>query len=203
MGSRAVVLVCRVPDGGPFGPGGGVVHTRTGRPFFGEPLDTELLDRVRAAVTGAGLWDELATDWLLLDCELLPWSAKATGLIREQYAGVGAAGRAGLPVAVATLDAAIGRGLDVAELRDRMARRRDDVSAYTARTGRTWARPSRRSRCSPARRAATATAITVGTWRWPTGSARPTRISSSRPGGGSSTCPTVPRCGRRPSGGWR
>ncbi|WP_216592745.1 polynucleotide kinase-phosphatase [Verrucosispora sioxanthis] len=127
MGSRAVVLVCRVPDGGPFGPGGGVVHTRTGRPFFGEPLDTELLDRVRAAVTGAGLWDELATDWLLLDCELLPWSAKATGLIREQYAGVGAAGRAGLPVAVATLDAAIGRGLDVAELRDRMARRRDDV----------------------------------------------------------------------------
>ncbi|MEV4712242.1 polynucleotide kinase-phosphatase [Micromonospora sp. NPDC049374] len=132
MGSRAVVLVCREPDGGPFGPGGGVVYTRTGRPFFDDPLGTELLNRVRAAVTNAGLWDELATDWLLLDCELLPWSAKAAGLIRGQYAGVGAAGRAGLPVAVAMLDAALGRGLDVAELRDRTARRRDDVSAYTA-----------------------------------------------------------------------
>ncbi|SCL23460.1 polynucleotide kinase-phosphatase [Micromonospora nigra] len=131
MGSRAVVLVCREPDGGPFGPGGGVVHTRTGRPFFGEPRDTALLDRVRAAVGTAGLWAELDTDWLLLDCELLPWSAKAEGLIREQYAGVGAAGRAALPAALAALDAAAARGLDVAALRDRTARRRDDVVAYT------------------------------------------------------------------------
>ncbi|MER6755534.1 polynucleotide kinase-phosphatase [Micromonospora echinofusca] len=131
MGSRAVVLVCREPDGGPFGPGGGVVHTRTGRPFFGAPLDAELLDRVRAAVGGAGLWDELGTDWLLLDCELLPWSAKAGGLIREQYAGVGAAGRAALPAALAALDAAAGRGLPVAGLRDRTARRRDEILAYS------------------------------------------------------------------------
>ncbi|PZF91213.1 polynucleotide kinase-phosphatase [Micromonospora deserti] len=131
MGSRAVVLVCRGPDGGPFGPGGGAVHTRTGRPFFGGPLDTELLDRVRTAVARAGLWDELGTDWLLLDCELLPWSAKAGGLIREQYAGVGAAGRAALPAALAALDAAAARGLDVAGLRDRTARRRDEVLAYS------------------------------------------------------------------------
>ncbi|MCL7460642.1 polynucleotide kinase-phosphatase [Micromonospora sp. MSM11] len=131
MGSRAVVLVCREPDGGPFGPGGGVVHTRTGRPFFGAPLDAELLDRVRAAVGGAGLWDELGTDWLLLDCELLPWSAKAGGLIREQYAGVGAAGRAALPAALAALDAAAGRGLPVAGLRDATARRRDEILAYS------------------------------------------------------------------------
>ena len=33
----------------------------------------------------------LETDWLVLDCELLPWSAKALGLIRDQYASVGAA----------------------------------------------------------------------------------------------------------------
>ncbi|MEU5944086.1 polynucleotide kinase-phosphatase [Micromonospora sp. NPDC047465] len=131
MGSRAVVLVCREPDGGPFGPGGGVVHTRTGRPFFGEPLDTGLLDRVRGAVGGAGLWAELGTDWLLLDCELLPWSAKAGGLIREQYAGVGAAGRAALPAALAALEAAAGRGLPVGDLRDRMARRRDEIVAYS------------------------------------------------------------------------
>ncbi|WP_431884456.1 polynucleotide kinase-phosphatase [Micromonospora wenchangensis] len=128
MGSRAVVLVER--EAGRFG--GGVVHTRTGRPFFGPPLDGELLDRVRAAVGAAGLWDELGTDRLLLDCELLPWSAKAGGLIREQFAGVGAAGRAALPAALAALDTAAARGLPVAALRDRMAARRAEVDGYSA-----------------------------------------------------------------------
>lgn len=128
MGSRAVVLVEREP--GRFA--GGAVHTRTGRPFFGPPLDDELLARVRAAVDAAGLWTELETDWLLLDCELLPWSAKAGGLIREQYAGVGAAGRAALPAVLAALDAAATRGLPVAELRGRMADRAAEVAAYSA-----------------------------------------------------------------------
>ncbi|MEH1014886.1 polynucleotide kinase-phosphatase [Micromonospora sp. CPCC 206060] len=132
MGSRAVVLVRRVPDAGPFGPGGGVVYTRTGRPFFGDPLDGQLLDRVRRAVDTAGLWAELDTDWLLLDCELLPWSAKAAGLIRSQYASVGAAGRHVLPAVDRVLAAAGGRGLDVAALRDRTGRRAADVERYSA-----------------------------------------------------------------------
>ena len=51
---------------------------------------------MRAAVKRAGLWEALETDWLVLDCELLPWSAKAMELIRRQYAAVGAAGSAGL-----------------------------------------------------------------------------------------------------------
>src|SRR5690606_14721653 len=138
MGSRAVVLVCREPDGGRhgaagvrFGTGGGVVYTRTGRPFFGEPLDGMVLDRVRAAVTAAGLWEELDTDWLLLDCELLPWSARALGLIREQYAPVGAAGRTVLPAVMSALDKAADRGLPVAKLRDRMAARAEDLARYT------------------------------------------------------------------------
>ncbi|MFY1696901.1 polynucleotide kinase-phosphatase [Solwaraspora sp. WMMA2101] len=137
MGSRAVVLVCRDPAGHPrFGPGGGVVHTRTGRPFFDSTARTEaLLARVRAAADAAGLWQRLATDagpasWLLLDCELLPWSAKALGLIREQYAGVAAAGRAALPAALDALDAAAGRGLPVGQLRERLARRAVDVDRY-------------------------------------------------------------------------
>ncbi|GIG88908.1 polynucleotide kinase-phosphatase [Plantactinospora endophytica] len=138
MGSRAVVLVCRdevdpsaPATAGRFGPGDGVVYTRTGRPFFGGDRDRELLSRVRAAVGSAGLWAELDTDWLLLDCELLPWSAKAGNLIREQYAGVGAAGRAALPAVLAALDQAAGRDLPVAELRARMARRATDLSRYT------------------------------------------------------------------------
>ncbi|HYK59639.1 MAG TPA: hypothetical protein VEV85_09425 [Bryobacteraceae bacterium] len=48
----------------------------------------------------AGLWDELASDWVCLDCEPMPWSMKAQGLLRQQYAPVGAAATAALPQAV-------------------------------------------------------------------------------------------------------
>ena len=68
-------------------------------------LTEALLDRVRRAADRAGLWDELDTDWLLLDAELLPWSAKAAACSRDQYAAVGAAARAALPAAVDGLDA--------------------------------------------------------------------------------------------------
>jgi protein phosphatase len=109
MGSRAIVIVCQdgaaarqrfgVPDGE-----AGIVYTRTGRRFFNErALETQLLDRVRAALSAANLWTELATTWVCLDCELLPWSAKAQELLRNQYAAVGAAGQAALPRAVAAL----------------------------------------------------------------------------------------------------
>ncbi|AZM49335.1 polynucleotide kinase-phosphatase [Streptomyces sp. WAC 06738] len=113
MGSRAVALVCR--DAGVaekrFGlpPGAGVtgaLHTRTGRPFFPDAERTEqVLARVRDAATAAELWEELGTDWLLLDAELLPWSLKAGGLLRQQYAAVGAASRAVFPGALAALEA--------------------------------------------------------------------------------------------------
>ena len=70
------------------------MYTRTGRPFLDDAEPA--LERLRAAISRAGLWDSLDTGWLVLDCELLPWSAKAMELIRRQYAAVGAAGRAGL-----------------------------------------------------------------------------------------------------------
>jgi protein phosphatase len=115
MGSRAVVLVCRSEADavarfgvGP-GMGSGAVWTRTGRPFFGPALTAALLDRVRTAAESAGLFDELATSWLLFDAELLPWSAKASQLLRDQYAAVGAAARAALPAAVTALEQAAER----------------------------------------------------------------------------------------------
>ena len=43
----------------------------------------------------------------------MPWSAKAGQLLRDQYAAVGAAARASLPVAVEVLDRAAAAGLDV------------------------------------------------------------------------------------------
>ena len=40
------------------------------------------------------LREELTTDWILLDMELMPWSAKAGELLLTQYAAVGSSGRA-------------------------------------------------------------------------------------------------------------
>lgn len=136
MGSRAVVLLCRSAQTARtrFGiaDGTGAVHTRTGRSFFGPALTEQLLARLRAAVDGAGLWDELDTDWLLLDAELLPWSAKAEDLLKRQYAAVGAAARAVLPPAVDVVAAVAARGTDVAALLARTTSRAANAEAFTA-----------------------------------------------------------------------
>ncbi|MFF5727473.1 polynucleotide kinase-phosphatase [[Kitasatospora] papulosa] len=136
MGSRAVALVCR--DAGAarerFGVDGptGALHTRTGRPFLDDTALTEvLLGRLRAAVTAAGLWEEWDTDWVVLDAELMPWSLKAAGLLRSQYAAVGAAAGAVLPVADEALTAAAARGVDVGALAGRQRERAEDAAAFT------------------------------------------------------------------------
>jgi len=103
MGSRAVVVVCRDEHSvarrfGGVAPGGlGAIFTRTGRSFFADQaLESAMLAKLRAALTSLDVWAELATDWIVLDCELLPWSAKAEDLLRTQYASVGAAAQATL-----------------------------------------------------------------------------------------------------------
>jgi polynucleotide kinase-phosphatase len=115
MGSRAVVIVCRDADAARqrFGVTTGelgVVTTRTGRRFFNDAdLERRFLDRVREALGAADLWAKLETSWACLDCELMPWSAKAQELLKTQYAAVGAAGSASLPRAVAALERAARR----------------------------------------------------------------------------------------------
>ncbi|ARZ67293.1 putative serine/threonine protein phosphatase [Streptomyces albireticuli] len=142
MGSRAVALVCRDADVarerfGAADGATGVVYTRTGRPFFDDPATAgRVLGRLREAVGGAGLWEELGTDWLLLDTELMPWSLKALGLLRDQYAAVGAASGAALPAALAALEAAAARGVDVAGLLGRQRERAEDARAFTEAYGR-------------------------------------------------------------------
>ncbi|MFI1176182.1 polynucleotide kinase-phosphatase [Streptomyces melanogenes] len=136
MGSRAVALVCRDAEAARerFGVEGstGALHTRTGRPFFDDAAVTEeVLGRLRAAVSAAGLWDELGTDWLLFDAELMPWSLKASGLLRSQYAAVGAASGAVFPGALGALEAAAARGVDVDGLLTRQRGRARDAEAFT------------------------------------------------------------------------
>ncbi|MFI6703589.1 polynucleotide kinase-phosphatase [Streptomyces sp. NPDC050509] len=136
MGSRAVVLVCEnaAVAEARFGVRGatGALHTRTGRPFFDDPAVTEeILGRLRTAVTAADLWRELDTDWLLLDAELMPWSLKATGLLRTQYAAVGAAAGAAFPAVTGALEAAVARGVPAAGLLAAQRERAADAAAFT------------------------------------------------------------------------
>ncbi len=140
MGSRAVVVICRDEEAarkrfGVVNEGPGVCYTRAGRRFFDDQnLEREFLASLGAAAEAAGLWKEFNTDWLLLDCELMPWSAKARELLRRQYAAVGSASRAALAETMSALRQASARGVDVAALLDRYSERAamavDYVAAY-------------------------------------------------------------------------
>jgi protein phosphatase len=109
MGSRAIVIVCRDSDVARkrFGIADvetGIVYTRTGRPFFSDKkMENELLSVLKQGITSANLWQEQNTDWFCIDCELMPWSAKAQELIKSQYASVGCAGSASLKEVAETL----------------------------------------------------------------------------------------------------
>jgi protein phosphatase len=141
MGSRAVIALCRTADAasarfGATGEDTGAIWTRTGRAFFNDRLMAEeLLARLRAVADSANLWDELATDWLLLDAEIMPWSAKAGSLIESQYAPVAASSRAGLAAAREAFARACDRGLEAAAVRDRFADRERRAALY----GKAWA----------------------------------------------------------------
>ncbi len=136
MGSRAVVIVARDADAArmTFGvEGEGAILTRTGRRFFDDlTIESALLERLRGAISRAGWWEQFESEWFVLDCELMPWSAKARELIRHQYAPVGAAGELALSVAVPALELAANRGLEIGALRERTAARLEAVEKYRA-----------------------------------------------------------------------
>lgn len=131
MGSRAIAVITKDADAAErrFGIADGttgVVYTRTGRQFF--PDVTRLVDRLRLAAEP--LFESLDTDWLALDCELLPWSAKALDLIKAQYASVGAAALNVLPEALNVLEQAAARGLDVGDIMARSRQRLVNAEAF-------------------------------------------------------------------------
>ena len=144
MGSRAVMIVCRDAEVarkrfGVVGDESGIVYTRTGRRFFEDrAIEDAMLARVRAAIGTAGLWDELATDWMCLDCELMPWSAKAQELLKSQYAAVGAAAEMSLDLALNSLEIAAKRQADDAQraviegLLEKLKDRREAIDKYIA-----------------------------------------------------------------------
>ena len=139
MGSRAVIVLCRsaetaaqrfgITDGTR-----GIIYSRTGRSFFTDrQIETALLDRLCAVLNKTGFWADMATDWVCLDTELMPWSEKAQGLIYSQYAPTGAAGRDGLSAAVAALEQACQRENLEAAVAENVSGQNVDLKAVLAR----------------------------------------------------------------------
>jgi len=148
MGSRAVVIVCRDETaatrrfhtnrrGEPTGEApqrdgeSGIVYTRTGRRFFDAPeVETAFLALVRDALTRGDWWAKFNTDWVALDGELMPWSAKAQELLRRQYAATGSAARAALVEVNGALADLTRAG--AAELRTRFAAKAEAADRFVA-----------------------------------------------------------------------
>ena len=78
----------------------------------------------------SGFWDEMKTDWACLDCELMPWSAKAQELVRTQYAAVGAAAEASLAYAAQLTSAIEDRGPDFKAVAARIRSRGEMAALY-------------------------------------------------------------------------
>lgn len=110
VGTRAVVVVCRNEAAawrafGLEGQGAGIVYTRTGRRFFADSaLEEALLERVRAACEQSGLFATLGSDWVCLDCELMPGTARSGMLPHDGHASVGSAAMHATQAAVTALE---------------------------------------------------------------------------------------------------
>ena len=136
MGSRAVVIVCRDSNAarrrfGVAEDAAGICYTRTGRRFFDDlAMEKQFIATIQKAIEAANFWEEFETDWFCFDCELMPWSAKAQELLRQQYAAVGAAARASLAEVVATLERATPNVADIDALLARHRERANAVGNY-------------------------------------------------------------------------
>jgi len=112
MGSRSVIVLCHTKETAEkrFGVADGsigIIYTRTGRRFFHDrKMEKEILERLDRALTESGFWDDLDTDWVVFDAELMPWSEKARILLQTQYGLVGRAGRESLHAAAALIQKA-------------------------------------------------------------------------------------------------
>lgn len=152
MGSRAVIILCHtsetavkrfgIDDGT-----SGIIYTRTGRRFFDNPeTERELLKRLDGVLTENNFWKDFNTEWVCLDTELMPWSEKAQGLIKTQYAPVGNAGKNSLDTAVKLLEKACsltsvspevsaltsGQNTNLKEVLEKLRFRKDAIEKYVS-----------------------------------------------------------------------
>lgn len=136
MGSRAVIVIAKDIESarkkfGKHQNSIGACYTRTGRRFFNESaMEQEFLTLVNEAITRANWWDEFNTTWIALDCELMPWSAKAQELIRRQFAAVGAASELSLSSVVTALESTAAHNTEAVALLDRFREKQQLCERY-------------------------------------------------------------------------
>lgn len=137
MGSRAILVICKNEETvlnrfGIENEGIGICYTRTGRNFFNDStLEKEFLNRVQEALTKSGFWDKFNTDWVCLDAELMPWSAKAQSLLQDQYASVGSSAKNSLKAVEKTLQITKDRGIaDVESILEKFSYKKTAVSKF-------------------------------------------------------------------------
>ena len=137
MGSRAVLVICKdeataLKRFGIVNEGIGVCYTRTGRNFFiNSVIAREFLDRVVTALTKSQFWSQHQTDWVCLDGELMPWSAKAQSLLKDQYAAVGASAQNSLTEVELALQKTLDRGIDGAKpILEKFSYKKTAISKY-------------------------------------------------------------------------
>lgn len=137
MGSRAVLVICKDEETatkrfGVQNEGIGICYTRTGRNFFNDAeIEKEFVGRVNQCLTKTNFWEKFNTDWVCLDAELMPWSAKAQALLKDQYAAVGAAAGGALPEVEKALQLAFDRGIkDALPSLEKFAVKNNAISKY-------------------------------------------------------------------------
>ncbi|HEX5153220.1 MAG TPA: polynucleotide kinase-phosphatase [Parafilimonas sp.] len=137
MGSRAVLIICKDEEAAikQFGiedEGIGICYTRTGRNFFNDAeIENAFINRVNECLTNTNFWENFNTDWVCLDAELMPWSAKAQALVKDQYASVGAAARAALPEVEKALQIAYDRGVkDALPFSEKFSAKNNAITKY-------------------------------------------------------------------------
>jgi protein phosphatase len=137
MGSRAVLVICKDEETatkrfGVQNEGIGICYTRTGRNFFNNAeIEKEFIGKVNQCLTKTNFWEKFNTDWVCLDAELMPWSAKAQALLKDQYAAVGAAAGGALPEVEKALQLAFDRGIkDALPSLEKFAIKNNAISKY-------------------------------------------------------------------------
>ncbi|WP_196893082.1 polynucleotide kinase-phosphatase [Aureivirga marina] len=118
MGSRAILVICKDTSivkkrFGINSKNPGICYTRTGRNFFSnKTLEQQFIFRISEVLTKANFWEEFETDWVCLDAELMPWSAKAQLLLKNQYAAVGSSAKQSLNTTLKQLEKAKARNIE-------------------------------------------------------------------------------------------
>lgn len=141
MGSRAIAIICKDNDVAKSKfdlDKQGIVYSRLGRRFFNnDETEGRIISSIKENLDKSNFWDDFDTGWVCLDCEIMPWSDKAAGLISTMYAPVGKAASESIPIAIDAMNRCINRkDLNEEEkdklrpLIDKFNKRLDSVQKY-------------------------------------------------------------------------